>query len=308
MARSGSMESLFTTFRDALFSADHHADDPAPRAEPDDAQAKRRNFVRQVAAAGGAPLSPEATVKEATAAGATGRRGAVMDSSGSISPVRPVSLGKSRSRSERRHAKHIDHGDQDANSHAEAPQPLAALGRHHSDPISPHEDRAARANFPPKRPARTAAAAGVDARLPSHFGAPMRRSRSDPGDAEPVSADRLLAEFQESTPVRETVAAAALSHGPAHGQEALRPHTAAPQRESRDQSRHLGHVHGLRHDIQALRRDYIMGSDAGPFKSGGGDNGGERGGRERERERAQRSREAATLRKSNSDPSMHERR
>ena len=114
MARSGSMESLFTTFRDALFSADHHADDPAPRAEPDDAQAKRRNFVRQVAAAGGAPQSPEATVKEATAAGATGRRGAVMDSSGSISPVRPVSLGKSRSRSERRHAKHIDHGDQDA--------------------------------------------------------------------------------------------------------------------------------------------------------------------------------------------------
>ena len=276
MARSGSMESLFTTFRDALFSADHHADDPAPRAEPDDAQAKRRNFVRQVAAAGGAPQSPEATVKEATAAGATGRRGAVMDSSGSISPVRPVSLGKSRSRSERRHAKHIDHGDQDANSHAEAPQPLAALGRHHSDPISPHEDRAARANFPPKRPARTAAAAGVDARLPSHFGAPMRRSRSDPGDAEPVS-----------TAARETVAAAALSPGPAHGQEALR---------------------GLRHDIQALRRDYIMGSDAGPFKSGGGDNGGERGGRERERERAQRSREAATLRKSNSDPSMHERR
>ena len=297
MARSGSMESLFTTFRDALFSADHHADDPAPRAEPDDAQAKRRNFVRQVAAAGGAPQSPEATVKDATAAGATGRRGAVIDSSGSISPVRPVSLGKSRNRSERRHAKHLDHGDKDANSHAEAPQPLAALGRHQSDPISPHEHRA-RANFPPKRPARTAAAAGVDARLPpSHFGAPMRRSRSDPGDAEPVS-----------TAVRETVAAAALSQGPALGQEALRPHTAAPQRESSDQSRHLGHLHGLRHDIQALRRDYIMGSDAGPFKSGGGENGGKRGGRERERERAQRSREAATLRKSNSDPSMHERR
>ena len=271
MARSGSMESLFTAFRDALFSADHPADDPAPRAEPDDAKARRRNFVRQVAAAGGAPQSPEATVTtDATAAGAAGTRGVVLDSSGSISPVRPVSLGKSRSRSERRHAKHLDHGDKDANRHVESPQPLHALGRHYSDPITPLEDPT-QANFPPMRSARTAGAAGVDARLPpTHFVAPMRRSRSAPGDAEP----------------------------------------AAPQRDSRyhahDQSRHLGHARELRHDIQALRRDYIMGSDAGPFQSGGGDGGGGRGGREHERERARRSREAATLRKSNSDPSMNE--